>query len=139
MKSNFFIPGLILAIIFIGCGGSSKSDSAKIKIGCAAPLTGDQATIGIDMCNGVELAILQANDLAAQMTPGATGIELAISRQDDQHNPAQAVNVAKKFVSEPNVLAVVGHFNSSCTKPASAVYNEAGLVQITPASNKNNR
>jgi len=133
MKSNFYIPGLVLAIIFIGCDGTSDTAS-KIKIGCAAPLTGDQATIGIDMCNGVELAILQANDLAAQMTPGATGIEFAISRQDDQHNPAQAVNVAKKFVSEPAVLAVVGHFNSSCTKPSSAVYNEAGLVQITPAS-----
>ncbi len=124
---------LVLILVLSACGSSSNS-SSKIKIGCAAPLTGDQAQIGIDMCNGVELAILQANDLAAQMTPGATGVTFAISRQDDQHNPAQAVNVAKKFASDPDVLAVVGHFNSSCTKPSSAVYSEAGLVQITPAS-----
>ncbi len=124
----------VLAFILSACGSSSDTAS-KIKIGCAAPLTGDQATIGIDMCNGVELAILQANDFAQQAAvSGVTPLQFEISRQDDQHNPAQAVNVAKKFVSDPAVLAVVGHFNSSCTKPSSAVYNAAGIVQITPAS-----
>lgn len=124
----------VLAWILSACGSSSDS-SSKIKIGCAAPLTGDQAQIGIDMCNGVELALLQANDFAQQeAVSGVAPLRFEISRQDDQHNPAQAVNVAKKFVSDPAVLAVVGHFNSSCTKPSSAVYNSAGLTQITPAS-----
>ncbi len=123
----------VLAFFLSACG--SSGEFSKIKIGCAAPLTGDQATIGIDMCNGVELAISQANDFARQTAvSGTQPLQFEISRQDDQHNPAQAVNVAKKFVSEPSVLAVVGHFNSSCTKPSSAVYNSAGLVQITPAS-----
>ena len=135
MKKTFSIS---LALIFIlsACGPSNSggSSSAAIKIGCAAPLTGDQAQIGVDMCNGVELAIHQANDFSKQLAPGTAGLEFTISRQDDQHNPAQAVNVAKKFVSDPSVAAVVGHFNSSCTKPSSAVYSEAGLVQITPAS-----
>ncbi|HCM42341.1 MAG TPA: branched-chain amino acid ABC transporter substrate-binding protein [Candidatus Omnitrophota bacterium] len=126
----FFVCALVLS----ACGSSSDSNS-KIKIGCAAPLTGDQAQIGIDMCNGVELALLQANDFAQQAAvSGVAPLQFEISRQDDQHNPAQAVNVAKKFVSDPAVLAVVGHFNSSCTKPSSAVYNSAGLTQITPAS-----
>lgn len=125
---------LVLVLILSACGSSSDS-SSKIKIGCAAPLTGDQAQIGIDMCNGVELALLQANDFAQQeAVSGVAPLQFEISRQDDQHNPAQAVNVAKKFVSDPAVLAVVGHFNSSCTKPSSAVYNSAGLPQITPAS-----
>lgn len=125
----FFVPFLLTA-----CGTSSDSGSGKVKIGCAAPLTGDQAQIGVDMCNGVELALIQANDLEKQLNPGEKTLEFLIARQDDQHNPAQAVNVAKKFVSDPAVLAVVGHFNSSCTKPTSAIYNSAGLVQITPAS-----
>lgn len=132
---KIFLAGIAILSTFVACSPAPESGSTpKIKIGCAAPLTGDQAQIGLDMCNGVELAILQANDLAKQLTPGAAGIEFEISRQDDQHNPSQAVNVAKKFASDPRVLAVIGHFNSSCTKPASAVYNEAGLVQITPAS-----
>lgn len=135
MKLKFFILGLTTTVLLSACGGQTSSDAGKIKIGCAAPLTGDQATIGMDMCNGVELAIEQANDFAQQAAvSGATPLQFSISRQDDQHNPAQAVNVAKKFVSDPDVLAVVGHFNSSCTKPSSAVYSEAGLVQITPAS-----
>lgn len=135
MKMKWLMLGFILAQVLSACGPASNSTSSSIKIGCAAPLTGDQATIGMDMCNGVELAIEQANDFAQQSAvSGQTPLQFSISRQDDQHNPAQAVNVAKKFVSDADVLAVVGHFNSSCTKPASAVYSEAGLVQITPAS-----
>ncbi len=130
MKNNLFLF-FILCGIFSACGGSSEKNGmpAKIKIGCAAPLTGDQAQIGTDMCRGVELAIDQAN---AQAQLG--GLQFAVEKQDDQHNPAQAVNVAKKLISDPDVAAVVGHFNSSCTQPSSAVYSEAGLVQITPAS-----
>jgi branched-chain amino acid transport system substrate-binding protein len=125
---------LLVPFLLAACGAPSGISAGKIKIGCAAPLTGDQAQIGIDMCNGVELAIFQANDLEQQLNPGAPAVQFEISRQDDQHNPAQAVNVAKKFVSDPAVLAVVGHFNSSCTKPTSAIYNSAGLTQLTPAS-----
>ncbi len=115
------------ALIFSGC---SQSSSKVIKIGCAAPLTGDQAQIGTDTCNGAKLAVQQANEKGA----GISGYTFEVSLGDDQHNPAQAVNVAKKYVSDPDVIAVVGHFNSSCTKPSSAIYHEAGMVQITPGS-----
>ena len=101
-----------------------------IKIGFSAPLTGDQTQIGTETLNGVKLAIDQANQ-KREVIPGYTLEVLAL---DDQHNPAQAVTVARKFISDPDVIAVVGHFNSSCTKPASAIYHEAGIVQITPAS-----
>ena len=40
---------------------------------------------------------------------------------DDQHNPTQAVLVANKLIANPDVLGVVGHFNSSCSKAASAI------------------
>lgn len=102
----------------------------KIKIGFAAPLTGDQAQIGLETLNGVKLAVEQANE-KGEVIPG---YRLEVYALDDQHNPSQAVTVARKFISSPDVAAVVGHFNSSCTKPASAIYNEAGIVQITPAS-----
>ena len=124
-----FVQVGILCMFAAGCG-QKASDVKVIKIGCAAPLTGDQAQIGIDTCQGVRLAIDQANE--KEITP--PGYQFEVLALDDQHNPAQAVNVAKKFVADRNVLAIVGHFNSSCTKPASAVYHEAGLVQITAAS-----
>jgi len=128
---KFIFPAFFLAVALSisGCG-ESKNDIPIVKIGCAAPLTGDQAQIGIDMCNGVRLAIDHANENET----GIPGNKIEIFALDDQHNPAQAVNVSKKFVSDLDVVAVVGHFNSSCTKPTSAVYHEAGMTQITPAS-----
>ncbi|MBI3313894.1 MAG: branched-chain amino acid ABC transporter substrate-binding protein [Candidatus Omnitrophica bacterium] len=119
----------ILSGLFTLYGCAEKS-SSTIKIGCAAPLTGDQAQIGTDVCRGVELAVHQARE-KGDVLPG---YKLEILSLDDQHSPAQAVNVAKKFVSDPDVVAVVGHFNSSCTKPASAVYHEARMIGITPGS-----
>ena len=128
-RIHFVLIGSVLALSFTGCT-QNTSQSNVIKIGCSAPLTGDQAQIGIDTCRGAQLAVDQANQ-KGEVLPGKT---LELLELDDQHNPAQAVNVAKKYVSDPDVIAVVGHFNSSCTKPASAIYNEGGMVQITPAS-----
>ena len=119
---------LFLFAVISGCGQNSSSHT--VKIGCAAPLTGDQAQLGIDTCLGVKLAVSQANEKRT----GVPGMKFEVLTLDDQHNPAQAVNVAKKFVSDPDILGVAGQFNSSCTKPSSAIYHEAGLVQITPAS-----
>lgn len=124
------LPSALCALLLLsGCGQNGSNDKI-IKIGCAAPLTGDQAQLGIDNCRGVRLAIDQANE----KNLGLPGYRFEAATADDQHNPAQAVNVAKKFVSDRDVIGVIGHFNSSCTKPASAVYHEAGLVQITAAS-----
>lgn len=117
-----------LVVALSGC--SQNTSSNTVKIGCAAPLTGDQAQLGIDTCLGVKLAVSEANEKGV----GIPGMKFEALTLDDQHNPAQAVNVAKKFVSDRDVLAVVGHFNSSCTKPASAIYHQARMVQITATS-----
>ncbi len=122
-------PLAVFLLLLAGCG-QAASQNKVIKIGCAAPLTGDQAQLGIDTCQGVRFAVEQANEKGI----GVPGFKLEALSLDDQHNPAQAVNVAKKFVSDNDVIAVVGHFNSSCTKPASAVYHEARIVSITAAS-----
>ena len=119
---------LFITALLSGCGNASKDP--VIKIGCAAPLTGDQSQIGIDTCRGSQLAIDEANEKSAVIR----GYRFELVSLDDQHNPSQAVNVAKKYVSDQNVVAVIGHFNSSCTKPASAIYHEAGMVQVTAAS-----
>ncbi|MBI3312781.1 MAG: branched-chain amino acid ABC transporter substrate-binding protein [Candidatus Omnitrophica bacterium] len=120
---------LVFILFFAGCADQGANNTV-IKIGCAGPLTGDQAQLGAGVCQGVRLAIDQANE-RGEVIPG---YKLEVLSQDDQHNPAQAVNVAKKFVADEDVMVVIGHFNSSCTKPASAIYHEARLTQLTASS-----
>ncbi|MDD2890491.1 MAG: branched-chain amino acid ABC transporter substrate-binding protein [bacterium] len=114
---------LVLFVIFAGC---KKED--VIKIGIAGPLTGDQAKIGYDLLNGVTLAVDEWNEQG-----GVLGKKIVVIRGDDRRDPREAVSVANKMVNE-GVIGVIGHFNSSCSIPASRIYNEAGIIQITPAS-----
>jgi len=125
---EFFSIGLMLIFFFLaaGCG----KQEPVIKIGFAGPLTGDQAAQGLDMLHGAELAVEQAN-AAGMVIPG---YKLELTAQDDSRSPAQAVAVAKKLAADPDVLVIVGHLNSSCTKPASAVYHEAKILHINPVS-----
>lgn len=106
----------------------SKEDEAVI--GLVAPLTGDQAYIGVGVMEGARMAVEDANVRG----PIFGAVKLRFEPLDDQHNPTQAVLVANKLIANPDVLGVVGHFNSSCTKAASAIYHEGRLVQVTPAS-----
>lgn len=102
----------------------------EVVLGLVAPLTGDQAYIGIGMMQGVQMAVEDANIQGPVF--GTSKIKLV--PLDDQHNPTQAVLAANKLASDPAVAGVIGHFNSSCTKAASSIYHEARLVQVTPAS-----
>lgn len=123
-----FIPFMICSVLVLA--GCSQNSAPVIKIACAGPLTGDQAQLGIDLCRGVKLAVEEANE-KGEIIPG---FKLETLELDDQRNPAQAVNAAKKIVSDPDALAVVGHFNSSCTKPASAIYHAGRMTQVTAGS-----
>ncbi len=117
----FFAVGLLA-----GCG----KQSPVIKVGFVAPLTGDQAATGLDMLRAAQLAVEQSK-AAGEILPGY-GLELVA--MDDQRSPAQAVSVAKRLAADPDVLVVMGHLNSSCTKPASAIYYEARILHINSVS-----
>ena len=127
--SDFRLRTLLAAaglFLLSGCGRAEP----VVKIGFVAPLTGDQAPHGEDLLNGASLAI----EHAQRQGPVISGHRLVLVPLDDQRNPTQAVAAAKKLAADPDVLAVIGHLNSSCTMPASAVYHEARLLQITPVS-----
>jgi branched-chain amino acid transport system substrate-binding protein len=102
--------------------------ASTIKLGVAGPLTGDQGAFGQELKNGVIIAVEEWNTKG-----GVLGKKIEIVWGDDQHDPKQAVAVANKFVNE-GVVGVIGHFNSSCSIPASTIYREGKVVQITPAS-----
>jgi branched-chain amino acid transport system substrate-binding protein len=102
--------------------------AGTMKIGVAGPLTGDQGALGQELKNGAIIAVEEWNAKG-----GLLGQKIEIVWGDDQHDPKQAVAVANKFVNE-GVVGVVGHFNSSCSIPASNIYRDGKVVQLTPAS-----
>lgn len=102
---------------------------ADIKIGVAGPFTGAYAAFGEQLLRGVQKA---ADDI--NKAGGINKKKIVLVQGDDQCDPKQARNVANKLVEQDKVVAVIGHFCSSSTIPASEVYDEAGIVQITPAS-----
>jgi branched-chain amino acid transport system substrate-binding protein len=120
---------LLLTGVALGLGlAMSGAAQAQIKIGVAGPITGPNAAFGAQLKNGAEQAVEDINAAG-----GINGQKLQVVVGDDVSDPKQGVSVANKFVSE-GVKMVVGHFNSGVSIPASEVYQEAGIVQITPAS-----
>lgn len=121
----------LVAASFLGlASGTVRAEDEAVRIGLVAPLTGDQAYIGQGCLNGAQMAVEDANIKG----PVYGSVKVKLVPLDDQHNPTQAVLAANKLVADPSVSGVVGHFNSSCTKAASAIYHEARLAQVTPAS-----
>lgn len=126
MRPFYFLIVAFLAFM-IGFSGCKKKEDV-VKIGIAGPMTGAQAKMGADFRNGVTIAIEEWNAKG-----GILGKKIEMVVGDDQADPKQAVAVANKLVNE-GVKGIVGHFNSSCSIPASDVYNRAGIPMITPAS-----
>ncbi len=116
----------VVAIVFsVGCSAQQKD---VIRIGAAGPMTGDQSKMGIDLRNGVELAVAEWNEKG-----GVLGKKIDLIPGDDQADPKQAVSIANKYVNQ-KVAAVVGHWNSNCSINASPYYHNANIVMISPAS-----
>jgi len=119
---------LIILFALVVLPGCVKKDENVIRIGIAGPMTGDQAKMGMDFKNGVTLAVEEWNNKG-----GVLGKKIELIVGDDQRDPKQAVSIANKFATQ-DAKGVIGHFNSSCSIPASDVYNRAGIPMITPAS-----
>jgi branched-chain amino acid transport system substrate-binding protein len=129
---------VVLSMVAVGCAKKADTSNATgtvepvtVKIGMGAPLTAGAVALGKGMERGTQLAIDQANQsqeakdlkLTFEMVPG-----------DDQGDPKTGVTVANTFASTPGLIGVMGHLNSGVSIPASKVYNQNNLVQISPAS-----
>jgi branched-chain amino acid transport system substrate-binding protein len=106
----------------------ATSASAQVKIGVAGPITGANAATGAQMKNGVDQAAADINKAG-----GILGQQIKVDYGDDVSDPKQGVSVANDFAAD-GVKFVVGDYNSGVTIPASEVYQENGILQITPAS-----
>ncbi|WP_274423288.1 branched-chain amino acid ABC transporter substrate-binding protein [Chelativorans sp. YIM 93263] len=101
---------------------------SEIVIATAGPMTGQYATFGAQMRAGAEQAVADINEAG-----GVNGEELRLEVGDDACDPKQAVAVANQFAGE-GVVFVAGHFCSGSSIPASNVYADEGIIQISPAS-----
>jgi branched-chain amino acid transport system substrate-binding protein len=120
---------MLLTGVALGLGlAFATAASAQIKLGVAGPITGPNAAFGAQLKNGTEQAVEDINAAG-----GVMGQKLQLSVGDDVSDPKQGVSVANKFAAE-GIKWVVGHFNSGVSIPASEVYQEAGMIQTTPAS-----
>lgn len=108
-------------------GNQAKADDT-ISVGVAGPMTGEYAAFGEQLRRGSEMAVKDINAKG-----GVLGKQLKLEVGDDQCDPKQAVQVANDFVKK-GVAFVDGHFCSGSSIPASDVYAEEGILQITPAS-----
>jgi len=101
---------------------------ADIVIATAGPMTGQYASFGAQMKAGAEQAVADINAAG-----GVLGQKLVLEVGDDACDPKQAVAVANQMVNK-GVVFMGGHFCSGSSIPASQVYNEEGILQISPAS-----
>lgn len=101
---------------------------ADIIVGIAGPMTGENAVFGAQIKNGVTQAIEDINAAG-----GVNGEKLVAKIGDDACDPKQAVNVANQLAGD-GAKVVIGHYCSGSSIPASAVYAEEGVIQISPAS-----
>jgi branched-chain amino acid transport system substrate-binding protein len=112
-----------------GSGGLVVGDDIALGgIGVAGPITGPNAAFGAQLVNGT----LQAVD-DIDKAGGILGQQIILEQGDDVSDPKQGVSVANKFVGD-RVKFVVGHFSSGVTIPVSDVYQENGILMITPSA-----
>ncbi|MGG1662667.1 branched-chain amino acid ABC transporter substrate-binding protein [Brevibacillus sp. NRS-1366] len=136
---------LTASMTITGCGGgtgggtstqastSSATSSAgggeKILIATQTPLSGPQSAVGDAIKSGAELALSQQKEEFKKL-----GFDLQLFPQDDQADPKQGVANAELLVSNPDVLGVVGHYNTGVAIPSSVKYEEGQLVMVGPAN-----
>ncbi|MBS4079011.1 MULTISPECIES: ABC transporter substrate-binding protein [Pseudomonas] len=127
MSQTFYKKGFLALAVATALGVSAFAQ-ADIKIGVAGPMTGANAAFGEQYMKGAQAAADSVNAAG-----GVNGEKIVLVKGDDACEPKQAVTVAKDLVNQ-KVAGVVGHFCSSSTIPASEIYDEAGVIAITPGS-----
>ncbi|EJM66033.1 ABC-type branched-chain amino acid transport system, periplasmic component [Pseudomonas sp. GM50] len=127
MSQTFYKKGFLALAVATALGVSAFAQ-ADIKIGVAGPMTGANAAFGEQYMKGAQAAADAVNAAG-----GVNGEKIVLVKGDDACEPKQAVTVAKDLTNQ-KVVGVVGHFCSSSTIPASEIYDEAGIIAITPGS-----
>ena len=123
---------MTLTLLMQGVGLLAVAQAQEVvKIGHVGPLTGAIAHLGKDNENGARLAIEELN--AKGVVIGGKKVRFELLTEDDASEPKQATTVAQKLM-DAKVKGVIGHLNSGTTIPASKIYNDEGVPQISPSA-----
>ena len=117
------------AVVFMA--GSAYAQDMVVKIGHVGPTSGAIAHLGKDNENGARMAIEELN--AKGVTIGGKKVKFELLAEDDAGDPKQGTAAAQKLV-DAKVNGVIGHLNSGTTIPASKIYMDAGIPQISPSA-----
>ena len=120
---------LLLLLLLLGIPVSATAQKGTIKIAVQAPLSGEQAALGEHIKLGAQLAVEEGAKSFKSL-----GYDLVFVPYDDQAKPEVGVANARNLVADPDVLVLVGHFNSGVALPASEVYKDAMLAMVSPAN-----
>jgi branched-chain amino acid transport system substrate-binding protein len=142
MQMNVKLAVIAAAVALAACGKKEEAaapaaaptaaaEAQVIKIGHVGPTSGAIAHLGKDNENGAKMAIEELNAKGLQI--GGQAVRFELLAEDDAADPKQGVAAAQKLV-DAKVNGVIGHLNSGTTIPASQLYNDAGLVQISPSA-----
>ena len=126
IKLNVF-AGAAAALL----AGSVYAQDLVVKIGHVAPTSGAIAHLGKDNENGARMAIDELN--AKGVTIGGKKAKFELLAEDDAADPKQGTAAAQKLV-DSKVNGVIGHLNSGTSIPASKIYSDAGIPQISPSA-----
>ena len=133
---NWLVGLLIVGFVsMLGCQaqdrGTSQTQRAprELKVAVAAPFTGNAAAFGEMIRRGAELREKEINEAG-----GINGMTLTLLFEDDAGKDAEASLVAERIANNLQILAVVGHFNSSCSLAGKPIYQRAGIVELSPGS-----
>ncbi|NMC84892.1 MAG: branched-chain amino acid ABC transporter substrate-binding protein, partial [Anaerolineaceae bacterium] len=107
-----------------GCAVFAPGDT--VKIGMGAPMTGGNASYGIDISQGATIAVEDGGDVQ--------GWKFELDAEDDGGTPEGGAAVANKLASDPAVVAVAGHIFSGATSSAMPIYEKAGIPMLSPSA-----
>ena len=125
------IVGALFGASALMAGSSAFAQDMVVKIGHVGPTSGAIAHLGKDNENGARMAIEELN--AKGVTIGGKKVKLELLAEDDAGDPKQGTAAAQKL-ADSKVMGVIGHLNSGTTIPASKIYSDAGIPQISPSA-----
>ena len=127
---QFKLNSLAVALV-VAFAGTASAQDLVVKIGHVGPTSGGIAHLGKDNENGARMAIDELN--AKGVTIGGKKAKFELLAEDDAGDPKQGTAVANKLV-DAKVNGVIGHLNSGTSIPASKIYSDAGIPQISPSA-----
>jgi branched-chain amino acid transport system substrate-binding protein len=129
LHRRIVLPLLAVLVLALAAGPAGAQGKGTIKIASQSPLSGGQSALGEGIKLGTQLAIEQQAKGLEQL-----GFKVQLVAFDDQAKPDVGVANAKNLVTDPEILAVVGHLNSGVAIPSSEIYRDAKLAMISPAN-----